>query len=584
MTTYRFQNHTFSDRVLDHAAASALDAHALRDSKFGYNYGNMLSILERRKLYGAATAPDLEAAERLYTNIKKMSTARREKIDYSALKNRAETLYHSLQTTKLADTVATELRDMHAMKAAEKRKAQIASESPASIDAIVEQTPTITQTPVVAATPEAPKESIFRKALGYLGRTAAVVALAVGISCGKTQETTTTYSRQAKPAYARKALRQTASVVPYVTPINQQKPYGAAAETVLDSHPQDDPTTTNPIKAEKKTTGGLDKNIPSPFETPRKQETPKQESRLDQNTDSKTSDTNTSLSDEIDFSAIFHVDGRAGTVTSGVSGTAKVMVDYGNWGAGNWGAQAYVNGFTEQQTFDTAKITGSGERVMGGLHITIPLGDNGARAFFEANAGYENRDFKIKPDSGDDSAIGNNGLFVNGKVGVSDGKETDDFGITNRSDYFLLQGTKHFGDASGDIDGSYDAWRLMARGQVMFDPDWSIQFGGSYFDEKFSDVLTQRVAGVEGGVRWHLPDAYLEALLNYQHTTSTFQGSDSTDQRIGVQVGGGYRLISNEKLAADLRGFIGGYLPGSESDGEIYGGIAFDLYFGGKKK
>lgn len=106
MANYRFQNHQLSDKVKDYVAKHEVDPAKLRSNRFGYNYNNIVDILERADTYGVAGGKHLEAAEKLYSNIRKMSHAKREKMNqraasgnglgYDELKARAEILYTKL--------------------------------------------------------------------------------------------------------------------------------------------------------------------------------------------------------------------------------------------------------------------------------------------------------------------------------------------------------------------------------------------------------------------------------------------------------------------------------------------------------
>lgn len=122
-TNYRFQKHQISDKAKEYAATSTLDPAQLRTTAIGYNYGNMLDILERASNYGSATTKHLEVADKLYQNIKKMPKARR-KENYNDLKARAEKIYSTLHAADLADEVAQDQQTARNVTTATKRTAR----------------------------------------------------------------------------------------------------------------------------------------------------------------------------------------------------------------------------------------------------------------------------------------------------------------------------------------------------------------------------------------------------------------------------------------------------------------------------
>jgi hypothetical protein len=270
--------------------------------------------------------------------------------------------------------------------------------------------------------------------------------------------------------------------------------------------------------------------------------------------------------------------------TTGGAGTGKLILD-----AGPWGVNAYGNTFATHQDYEDYNVDGNGARFWGGAYIYLPLGKQ-LQLFLEGDGGFEQRNYTIKFDSGNKFKFGNESPFVTAKIGLTDGQlgDVDNYGVGDDQSFILLQGTKHFGSATGDakeqFGSDYSAFRFSADGRLMLDKTWSIEAGVSTLDEKIaSDFMKQKNWAAEAGMRWHAPDhaGYVELLGVYQDLNTTVAGDKSDAKKVGPRVGAGWRIASGDTVTLDAT-IDGAYLFNKDkNEWQVLPG--FTLWFGGKK-
>ncbi len=574
MDNYRGKYHTVSGKSLDYLARSTHTAEHLRDTKFGYNYQNMLDILQRRADAGAATASDIAVADKLHRNIKKMSKARRAKVNYDDLKARAESVYQNLVKT---NETARDQYTAHIQHAIQKHKNKQAKDEAYAAKAVAyatqaAHTPAGIEQKITSEHPardiEQPAKGLFARALDYVTnssvgkyalRTAATIALAASLSCGSKVENPRTEHVNYQPP----AQHQVADVMSLKAPVTEQpvqQPILEAKKQPLQPLIEPAALPTAPVLTKAEPT--IEPPVQHVAPVAPKQNTPLYSPLV--------ADESSSLR------AILTGDGYFDNDTSRYSGTAKGLFSLSD----EIDLQVYGNAFTQNDDFDDVAVRTTGERIWGGVSGRK---DN---LFGELNVGYENRDSTIKPETGSDFTFGNKSPFLNAKLGIGD-VDNDGFGVDNRSSFLLGQVTKHWGNSTGDIDdGEYEALRAQLRSRLMLNDDFSLELGGTYFTEKHEDFLDQKNWGASAGVRWHLGDeeckAYAEALLNYQRTTGEIMGNKSEDIKWGPQLGIGYRLLEGP-VTIDAA-INGGYLFSKEDENEWFVAPSLTLWFGTKKK
>ncbi len=622
MENYRFAKHNLSDSILGYAAGKGISASKLRSTKYGYNYDNMLSILEMRAEMGNAKYDDLSVAVKLYDNIRKMSQAKRARVDYESLKSRAQKVYSTLADSLVKD-------------------------APQSIETIV------------AAQPE----SAYSGLGGKLKRMAGIAKLELignitaGLICLGSLGWlgSVVYNQWFKPAKQEQRISELLPVtapaakpaVPVAAPVPEPTPgplpsdtyagrfedgaydtyMSARAKGMFNPLPSTTeapapaapviPTTTEAPKSAPVAAPVADPKAPTPAPKP----VTKQASRpapvvekpmeyvpapayiavqksdasqpasepyapkpvVTQRAPAPATSSSGNGNSNLTLKAILHDEAYADPHVLGDSATAKLILD-----SGNWGLDLYGNGFVDSEHYKDYTVDGTGARVWGGAHMYLPLSGK-TLGFIEGNAGYEDRGYTVDFDSGSKLDFGNKGAFVNGKLGLTNGKldDPENFGVGNKQNFVLLQGTKNWGDATGDFTGDYDAWRASAKGRLMLSPEFSAEAGVAGMHEAYGDSMSQDKVTAEGGVRWHTSisgnPAFVEMLGIYQKLDSEVNGSKSDDVRYGPQVGFGWRLASGDNVTLDAT-LTGGYLWSQEGDNEWRVMPGVTLYFGKKSK
>ncbi len=458
------------------------------------------------------------------------------------------------------------------------------------------------ETPVTASidatVEDAPAEKAPGKFMQYFSnfkRIAATATIAMLLSCGKGDGEKKVDAPAAAPAVVKSDSKAPVAhdgtyVWGSTESCDKDKPYVppfVPAAPALKEAPKPEPLP------EKKEVVVV-KEAPKPAPVPEKKEVPavvpvvEKKVSLDSVLEARASRPVLSNSDiDLDVRAILKGGAYVDSDMMQLSGNGKLVFDLGDWGF-----DVYGNGFAQKQDLDTVDIDGTGGRAWAGMHKYFDLG-NRAALYAEVAGGIENRNFTIKPENGDDFEFGNKSPFLNFKLGLTDGAlDEDDFGVGNRGNSVLAQITKHFGSATGDVEGNgfgddYDALRASIRAQLMLSDDVSLQLGGSLFKEEFGDFLKQDNKSLEAGFRWHLGEnehrAYLEALAVYRDLHSEVMGSESDDRKVGFQLGGAYRLMDNGSTALDL-GVDGGWLDSQNSKDEWFIAPSLKLYFGGSRK
>jgi hypothetical protein len=652
MENYRFAKHNLSDTVLNFAAEKGFSASKLRNTKYGYNYDNMLTILEKRSEMGNAKYDDLSVAVKLYDNIKKMSKAKRAKVNYDALKSRAKSVYEQLESRLVNDSPET-------ISAPE--QAAVIHTSPISYTGMLTEKKAENKgllsriSDYVRTVPS--RAAGKAKTIVIAGVAAAAIAAGV---VGATFYAKHYNSNSSKPAATLESPKAPATSYatmappPYIKPnedpsmISPPKPVGAgtltdgivysveairlarniqgeskrnavnAPETpapVVDpkapapvvpttteapkSAPVADPTPPTPVvqtQAEASKAPPAPKPVTKPVvEKPaecfpvsqyiafQNDSVPYAPKPVVTQAPATTTSSSGSGNSNLTLKAILHDEAYADPHVLGDSATAKLILD-----SGNWGLDLYGNGFVDSEHYKDYTVDGTGARVWGGAHMYLPLSGK-TLGFIEGNAGYEDRSYTVDFDSGSQLDFGNKGAFVNGKLGLTNGKldDPENFGVGNKQNFVLLQGTKTWGDATGDFNGDYDAWRASAKGRLMLSPDFSAEAGVAGMHEEYGDSMSQDKITAEGGVRWHTSisgnPAFVEMLGIYQKLDSEINGSKSDDVRYGPQVGFGWRLASGDTVTLDAT-LTGGYLWSQEGDNEWRVMPGVTLYFGKKSK
>ncbi len=414
---------------------------------------------------------------------------------------------------------------------------------------------------------QAREPGLLQRVANYALRTAAAIALTAAISCGKADAP--------KPAEQPKAPISVNQPVqkpeekpdeqPFIGP-KQEETYQPTLAKGLEIitrklHPEE-PKQENKIETK--------------VAAPQKQEEKKDEP-------AKLAPINTQADSGTQVKGILKGDSYFDGETSRYSGTGKAILDFGKTGIDIYGSI-----FNQTQEFDDTAVDGNGSRLWLGAHAYLPLSDK-TSAFLEAAGGIERRGFTINPENGNDFDFGNESPFANLKLGLTNGQfDDDDFGIGDKTNKALFQITKHWGDATGDVDGEYDALRAQLKARLMLNDDWSLEAGASYFKEELGDFLSQKNLSAELGARWHLgkdeQQAYIEALLLYRDLHGEIFNRESNDTQAGFKLGAGYRLLDTGNFAVDF-GINAGALRSREDDEtEWFIAPSVTLYLGGKRK
>jgi hypothetical protein len=668
MENYRFAKHSLSDKVIDYAANSTFSASKLKQTKFGYNYENMLTILEKRAGTDRAALDDLAVAEKLYSNIRKMSHSKRARVDYETLKNRAKQVYENLYRADLAEDRAQDAR--LAAKQAPKLEETVAA-APAQA---------YTEMP-------ADKKGVFSRIADYLrsntrksagkavpwifGTVAAVSLVAGSIFYGIYKSgqqpakvhVVDTQAAEKKPAAVEAALdpaKVPVKEAPFVKPmadpsmISPPKPSektstektgaGTMAEGVtysvdaikLAKHVQEESEKIRKEADAKKLAAEQEAKAKADAEAKRKADEAAKAAEAKRKADeaakaaeakrkadeaAKAAEAKRKAEAErapelvlapaylnstgsqpqqaykqtpavkltlpsnggnMTVKGIASIDGYIDPETIGAAGTGKLILD-----AGQWGLNAYANGFLTGQKCDDYDLNGSGERAWASAHAYLPVSPK-LSLFGEAGAGFEQRDYNADFDSGSEFEYGNKSPFLNVKLGLTEGPvHNEDFGVGTSHSYALAQLTKHWGETTGTVDGEdYDATRASLKGRLMLTNDFSLEGGIAYFNEEFKNFLEQSKLTAQGGVRWHAGNGsgFVEVLGVYQDVESQVEGADkSTDKRYGPQIGAGWRIASGDTVTVDAT-VNGGFLWSQEADNEWFVTPGLTVYFGKKSK
>lgn len=636
MGNYRFTQHKLSDAVIDYAAKSAISANKLRNSKYGYNYSNILPILEQRAETDKATLEDLAVAEKLYKNVTKMSHAKRARVDYESLKSRAKNVYSQLYTADLVEDRAEDaakLQNVVAMDSYRKpsRKAGKVSlwvlsgigAAAIAVGGLISSyytkqgnTPTTVQTeapatkaptPVVTAPAPAPSATLTAPTAPRDSDKKPNGGAAIEASETKSQRPSVVlelnyYSNPpcnpfdnlfsstapapasqdgVSEAYKNKPVTAPATTAPAPAPAPKQEKADKNLDNLRDA--------ARRVKANEKARASVEQApdfVPPPayIRVQKAEAAPSAPAQPARNVPAykltpPTDSGNTTVK------AIVNLEGYTDAETIGGTGTGKVTVDLGKIGF-----NAYANGFATSQKFDTSDVDGNGSRFWASAHGYVPVSPK-LNLYGELGGGIENRIYDVHFDSGSDFSYGDSSSFVNAKLGLTEGPiHNEDFGVGASHSYLLAQFTKNWGKATGDVKDAgfgddYDATRASIKGRLMVAPELSVEAGCAIFAEKFAEFLEQNYWTAQTGVRWHAGkgDGFVELLAVYQDMESTVVGNESNDRRVGPEVGAGWRVFSGDNVTIDTT-VSAGYLFSKEAENEWFANWGLTFYFGKKGK
>jgi hypothetical protein len=261
------------------------------------------------------------------------------------------------------------------------------------------------------------------------------------------------------------------------------------------------------------------------------------------------------------------------------SGTGKFILDFGAPSI-----VAYAHAGELEQKFDTTDVHGSRRAASLGANLYAPLSSE-LSLFGEGSLGFSTKEYDVKSTvSNAELNFGSDAGYVNFKLGLTEKKlDSDDYGVGNRHSWLLVQGTKYFGDATGDVTEDYgtdyDATDLRAQARWMIPgTDFSLEAAVSSFSERTADFLKQDDFGFQFGPRYHFGgNGYVEALALWNKEKSELAGEQSTEDATGFKVAAGWRIFDG----CDLNAFYS-FLSGDKQDSHAVG-VGATLYLGGKK-
>ncbi len=592
----------------------------------GEKYQANLSLLDHAQQRDLATddfAYFHQTAQNMVRNLKKMPHERREaiqrneNISYQSLVDRARAIAKTYDAT--AQRTASDIACLTSTFTTLENEVQQHSLTPARaemiaavydqahklganellyrMDAAMTKADLAPDTTIDAPVVPAPK-GLFTRIAQYaknMARTAALVGLTYTLSCSPEPD----YKLPCKHEPAHQVTLPAAQPIAYepVTPVLapiQAEPVKSEAPVAPQSAPAVEPVQPKPepapaVQPVQETIKPVETHVQQvqPEKTepvaraPARQEyeTPRTYERMP----ASRSESTVSIKDILRGEAYFDSETRR------YGGTNKLIADFGNFGI-----DAYVSAFDQEQDFDTTDVSADGKRFWAGAHGYLPLSSN-LLGYGEVTGGVEQRDFTIAFESGiPDFEFGNSSPFLNIKLGLTDGNvgDPDDHGVGNKHNYALAQFTRHWGDVKGDVDDfgfedDYDSFRFLLNSQLMVGENTAVRAGISTIDEQFGDFLEQKNWYAQGGVRQFFTindnPVYVDASILYQDMNGELAGNDSDDKRWAPQLSVGLRAIQAEHFDFDIEGFVGSWNGSEDNDGG-YGGIGGTLYLGGSKK
>jgi len=247
-----------------------------------------------------------------------------------------------------------------------------------------------------------------------------------------------------------------------------------------------------------------------------------------------------------------------------------------------YGIMAYGQQALQQQKLTDGDLPGHIQRYGLSGFLYVPLED--AVAFAELGGEWEGRDFKFKPDNGNDFKFGNRTAYVFGKLGYAKGGvfNQDEDAFDQSQTKILVTAAHGNGDMTGDIEGNHKVTRATANLQQMLVPRLYFVAGGGYQRENLGDNWVNKIASAEAGLRYDFlnENGIFEVKGTYRDMESIVNDIASRSRHLGGQGAAGFVLFPWLK-ARVVGGFEG-------KDGDVdgmggYGLIELLPHFSNKK-